>query len=800
MTMFSCSACMERCLHGLIGNASATLSTPSVRTSVVTTTTSIIRKDYFARNYNTSSTSSASRPSRTPQYDSNSYYGRPRHDNDAPVAKPRKDDKLQPFKITRKEHQAEQRMGRVLSKYPVYGSDPLKLAEYIRQTLQEDNFDKALAVVRAASRGLTCIVSWNHLIDWQMSKGKMNAALKTYNEMKKRGQVPDSHTFTIIIMGCTKHRDVKAGLGQVLAIYHSMLLDKSPVKPNTIHLNAILKMCAKAGDMDAMFGVVASMPTKGVAAPNNLSLTTIINALRMDCMSDSRNRFTPMQRREYTRQVIIKGRHIWMDITKRWRQGDIWIDEELVCSMGRLMLLGEERDWDDILSLIEQSMNIPRQISRLDTKARSRVRPADQGRTERVGEVPAVSVAASGTSWETSIKDIASKDSLEVEPEQALTNVDNFKPFPLPTPPRGVLSAYAKPGRNSLSLVLAALDKLSLKGIAYRYWTIMVREFGVIPDAENYHAYLRILRKARASTETLELLQTMNRTEMRHSTFRIAISACERDKNNYHAFANAGKLLDIMTDALRVPDVPVLTSYLDTAVSPNTPMAPIDHGKRILRALDRLGPSMLNIKSLLIYGDPDVPMTAEERTTFQVSVLGLIRRMIAAYDICMNRALVPRNQYSELTQQRAKLTAYVTRYKAQIALKAVKESPYEEPTEIRTLPEHLMRYVDSHHLSKSMILAQKTDETWAKFVGDLETLYKLFQALQKPSSEPEHLPLFRLKSPAERFAEEEQRRLAEEEQRRAARRVGESPIERFAEEEQWRAARRVAESFRLAAM
>ncbi|CAG8971324.1 hypothetical protein HYALB_00005942 [Hymenoscyphus albidus] len=767
MTVFSCSACMERCLHGLIGNASATLSTPSVRTSVVTTTTSIIRKDYFARNYNTSSSSSASRPSRTPQYDSISYYGQPRHDNDAPNAKPHKDDRLRPFKMTRKEYQTERRMGDVLSKYPVYGSDPLKLAEYIRKTLQRNDFETALAVVRAASRGLTCIVSWNHLIDWQMSKGKMKGALKTYNEMKKRGQVPDAHTFTIIITGCTQHRDVKAGLGQVMAIYHSMLLDNSPVKPNTIHLNAILKMCAKAGDMDAMFGVVASMPTRGVTAPNNLTLTTILNALRMDCISDARNRFTPMQKREYTRQAIIKGRHIWMDITKRWRQGDIWIDEELVCSMGRLMLMGEERDWDDILSLIEQSMNIPRQISRLDTTERSKVRPADQGRTERVGEVPAVSVAASGSSWETSIEDIASKDSLEAEPEQALTNVDNFKPVPLPTPPRGVLSAYAKPGRNSLSLVLAALDKLSLKGIAYRYWILMVREIGVIPDAENYHAYLRILRKARASTETLELLQTMNRTEMRHSTFRIAIAACERDKNNYHAFSNAGKLLDIMTDTLRVPDVPVLTSYLATAVSPNTPMASIDHGKRILRALDRLGPSMLNIKSLLIYGDADVPMTEEERTNFQRSVFRLVRGMIAAYDICMSRALVPRNKYSELTAQRAKLAAYVTRYKANNALKDATLPSYEEPSEIRTLPEHLMRYVDSHHQSKSMILAQKNDETWAKFVSEVENEYKLFQALKKTNSVPEH--------------------------------PQKSPIERLAEEERI-AAREVSESFRLAAL
>ena len=75
-------------------------------------------------------------------------------------------------------------MGNVLQKHPEYANDPLKLAEYIRKALKGDDFDTALAVVRAASKRLACTVSWNHLIDWQMSKGKMNAALKTYNEVQ----------------------------------------------------------------------------------------------------------------------------------------------------------------------------------------------------------------------------------------------------------------------------------------------------------------------------------------------------------------------------------------------------------------------------------------------------------------------------------------------------------------------------------------------------------------------------------------------------------------------------------------
>jgi hypothetical protein len=64
-----------------------------------------------------------------------------------------------------------------------YLKDPLKLADHVRKTLLRDDFETAQKVVRAASRDVQCVVSWNHLVDWQLSKGFMNAAIKTYNEV-----------------------------------------------------------------------------------------------------------------------------------------------------------------------------------------------------------------------------------------------------------------------------------------------------------------------------------------------------------------------------------------------------------------------------------------------------------------------------------------------------------------------------------------------------------------------------------------------------------------------------------------
>lgn len=66
-------------------------------------------------------------------------------------------------------------------------ADPLKIAHTIKNMLFKDDFDEAMEVVRRASSQLPeqCIVSWNHIIDWQMSKHRISDAVKTYNEVYK---------------------------------------------------------------------------------------------------------------------------------------------------------------------------------------------------------------------------------------------------------------------------------------------------------------------------------------------------------------------------------------------------------------------------------------------------------------------------------------------------------------------------------------------------------------------------------------------------------------------------------------
>lgn len=491
--------------------------------------------------------------------------------------------------------------------------------------------------------------------------------------MKKRAQAPDAYTYTLLFRGCAEHPEADNALERVITLYQGMFSEKSKVKPNTIHMNAVLKMCAKAQNMDAMFSIVDDFPAKGLRAPNNLSFTTILNAQRMYAVNDLRSTLTPVQMRGNRQATILNARKNWQDVTKRWLAGDLIVDEELVCAMGRLLLIGGPEDCDDVLSLIEQTMNIPRVIPRLGTLERARIEPASQGR-QSLGEIAVLAEEKSivledeRTVVSTDAEAVAPANEIEeaVPDEQfALTSI------PQPETQKGRPNfAYAKPGQNTLSLILEALTSIGNKQAATKYWDIFTRDLSIIPDGPNYHDYLRILRIARASTETVELLLRMPKQDMVAKTFRIAMAACERDKNNRHAFSNAGKVLDIMQTNLREPDIPALLAYLETGIkctpqSKNTDRVKVEQGTQILRAVSRLRPSLLNLRSLMQFKDPGLTSkrTPAKATEFVDDIRKLTQRMVSAYDLLLDKAMVPREEYSNIMKERSKLAAFITRSK-----------------------------------------------------------------------------------------------------------------------------------------
>jgi hypothetical protein len=188
-------------------------------------------------------------------------------------------------------------------------------------------------------------------------------AVLTIDQMKKRAQFPDSYTYTILLRGLSINAHHSGVLAKALSVYHSLSAPNSRVEPSIIHTNAALRVCARAMDMDALWGVAGKIPEKGPQAANVVTYLTIINAVRQNLLVDPPKGETEDEAAARRERGILEARRMWEDIIARWRNAELKIDEELVCAMGRLLLIGSRpRDWDDVLSLVEQTMDVPRLV------------------------------------------------------------------------------------------------------------------------------------------------------------------------------------------------------------------------------------------------------------------------------------------------------------------------------------------------------------------------------------------------------------------------------------------------------
>lgn len=182
--MLTCHACMKRCLQTIIGE-SAVLTTSSAASFAASS------RRYSRRSYAT--TAEGTRESR-PLHSRNSNRNQPgtvafaeNKSNTGLAARPNRREEWLASRGVRPANNSSSNAKLdedfVVRKHLTYLQDPLKLAEFVRRTLRDDDFETAEKVVRAASKNIQCTVSWNHLVDWQLSKGRMNAAIKTYNEV-----------------------------------------------------------------------------------------------------------------------------------------------------------------------------------------------------------------------------------------------------------------------------------------------------------------------------------------------------------------------------------------------------------------------------------------------------------------------------------------------------------------------------------------------------------------------------------------------------------------------------------------
>ena len=447
--------------------------------------------------------------------------------------------------------------------------------------------------------------------------------------MKGRGQKPDAFTYTIILRGLTwNHTKTPSAVERAVSVFHSMLAPNSPVRPSTIHANAVVEVCAKARNLDALYGVIARLPTHGQGAPDRMTYTMTLNCLKEVALDSAgaAGGFEKVDRPTLVGELIIQGKRIWADVVSRWRSGTIEMDEQLACSMGRLLFLGDARNKDEILSLMQQAARLERAV------------PA-MGDLKRPENLPEVS---------DTVEDRIDPDVTENSVQPGMnTEVDHKASdnlFSADIQDRAV-RIWAVPGPQTLSLLLDACREMNAIKAAQSYWGTLTSMFE--PDLENFHCYLRLLRVSRASSLAVELLRQMAKPKdqdgfglkLQGKSFLLAMSACKRDVNNAKCLHNVAKILHMMPKHLDVPDVRTANMATVLLGWKNGKW----HVDDVLEVLQALEANYKTLKAQHAYGGgelstrrhkgPDMPRGEwrEEMREFLYGYSELIRRVLGKY-------------------------------------------------------------------------------------------------------------------------------------------------------------------------
>lgn len=450
-------------------------------------------------------------------------------------------------------------------------------------------------------------------------------------QMKKRAQQPNAQTFTIIFRGCAKSDHPKLAVSEAVKLYQNML-SVGRIKPNTIHLNAVLQVCAKVGDLDSMFSILSSC-NDPLRSPNNLTYTTILNGLRSKAETQPTGRgpyggLEDKQARQEKEVAIKHAKSIWEEVISRWKSGSLIIDEELVCAMGRVLLMGGYKDADAVESLIEQTMN----LSRTSNKGLS-------GREGAEGAALAIT-----------------RPAIKAPGAPAIT--------------------HALPGNNSLSLILEAVEKTGRTTQAIKYWNIFTKHYHVVPDANNWSQVLRVYQRGKNSGRAAGTLQRMPDDLITEKHLRLAMKTCLRDNLNGNVLDNATAILKVMGQRPSTPDVQSLRGYLQVAHSFKSSFdkdAKRNHedamdawAKSLAKALEHLFAPYQAAAKKYSTDPPNTsdPVVLERARASKAEVIALARKMCAAYSILtfQHSASLTPAQLEDMRYRHAGLTRLITAY------------------------------------------------------------------------------------------------------------------------------------------
>ncbi|RHZ44958.1 uncharacterized protein CDV56_101372 [Aspergillus thermomutatus] len=459
--------------------------------------------------------------------------------------------------------------------------DPKALADRVAKILKADNVALAVALVRTAQKeNMECSVAWNHLLQYCMEKNQPKAAWKLYNEMKKRGRKPTSWTYTIMLYGlATVKRETRLGLNPVktaLSIYRSIYDSNSAVNPSIIHSNAMLTVCCRQGHMDTLWEVASELPEEGPDSPDALTYTVILRAITNALKSDVGEMSEIDRILERRAKAVKEGKRIWSDVVYRWSKGQIDLDSQLVRTMAHLLLQsGSDRDCYDVFALMNQTTGIPILAKKPPPEGQRKPEMVrrQESRSAENKELEDVPFVDEGNRpyrlAETEMEEPEEKEEEEEDENEDFENL--FDPVvstdSASTMKKGTIGpSYVVPGNKELTRIIEACSTMTQGlGVGKAYWqhlTLEDHEYTIKPDMVSFHAYLRLLRMARASRVAVEVMRDQM-AEPIGKTFHIALSSCRRDRRNINVFKNANELLALMDKSLVLPHARALESYLD---------------------------------------------------------------------------------------------------------------------------------------------------------------------------------------------------------------------------------------------
>ncbi|PHH82658.1 hypothetical protein CDD83_3209 [Cordyceps sp. RAO-2017] len=238
-------------------------------------------------------------------------------------------------------------------------------------------------------------------------------------------------------------------------------------------------------------------------------------------------------------------------------------------------------------------------------------------------------------------------------------------------------AVYAVPGRNTLALMLAEVASSRQTTVGIKYWNLMVRHYGVVPDNDNWERLLTLLRAGKASANAAAILEILPADYVDSKPYRVAMETCLRDNINHQAFRNANKVLGVMMSRLPVPDLHVLRLYLRVALVSHFQFraqarrgdeagAKRAYGLQITKALSSLWEPYKKAHHHWFKDTPSAGIASEGPVLYnnKREVVALARLMFSALNKVVNEGMLPDEELRALRSVGAKINREIQAFYA----------------------------------------------------------------------------------------------------------------------------------------